>query len=74
MMTKTWSSPSYFTQIQPVVYSTFEDGPILQVAEQHGWHVHPAPRTNKFGTPFLKVKLSNTFILAYWQIGVGVGY
>ena len=41
-------------QVQPVLFTTFEHGYLVDLARQHGWDVHPVPRVKKHGTPHVK--------------------
>ena len=49
---RNWAS--FLPSIQPVLFTTFESGPVIQIAKKYGWHVYPAPATNKYRIPILK--------------------
>ena len=44
----------FLPTIQPVLFTTFESGPLIDIAKQYGWHVYPAPEVNPYGIPVLK--------------------
>ena len=49
---KNWAS--FRPHIQPVLFATFNNTPILDLARDNGWVVLPCPKVNEHGTPFLK--------------------
>ena len=44
----------FLPTIQPVLFTTFESGPVIEIAKKYGWHVYPAPEVNRYGFPVFK--------------------
>ena len=40
--------------VQPVLYSTYDDGPLIEFAKKLGWHVIRARNVTNFNAPYLK--------------------
>ncbi|KAK2178331.1 hypothetical protein NP493_547g01069 [Ridgeia piscesae] len=40
--------------VQPVLYSTYDDGPLIEFAKQLGWHVLHAHNVTEFNAPYVK--------------------
>ena len=49
---KNWAS--FLPRIQPVLFTTFKNGRIIELAKKHGWYVFPNPAINQFKMPVLK--------------------
>ena len=49
---RNWAS--FLPHIQPVLFTTFDSGPVIDIAKKYGWHIHANPTVNKFGCPVLK--------------------
>ena len=40
--------------VQPVLYSTYDDGPLIEFAKQLGWHILRSRKVTEFNAPYLK--------------------
>lgn len=49
---RNWAT--FLPHIQPVLFTTFHTGPLIDLAKAEGWIVYPYNETNEYGTPFLK--------------------
>ena len=49
---RNWAS--FLPHIQPVLFTTFADGPVIKEAKSNGWRVYPKPAVNMYGLPILK--------------------
>lgn len=49
---RNWAS--FMPHVQPILYATFTNGTLLDLAKSYGWLVYPVPRVNEKGTPFLR--------------------
>lgn len=56
---RNWAS--FLPIIQPLLFTTFTDGPIITLAKQYGWIVLPNPRVNQYGSPYLKDMYRSAF-------------
>jgi hypothetical protein len=48
---KNWAT--FLPHIQPVLFTTFPSGPVIDVARQNGWYVYPCPEVNIFNSPVM---------------------
>ena len=44
----------FLPTIQPVLFTTFESGPVIDIAKKYGWHIYSAPEVNPYGFPVFK--------------------
>ena len=49
---RNWAA--FLPHIQPVLFTTFETGPVIDIAKEYGWYILPNPAVNEFGIPILK--------------------
>ena len=49
---RNWAT--FLPRIQPVLFTTFESGPVIDIARKYGWYIYPNPTVNEFGCPILK--------------------
>jgi hypothetical protein len=49
---RNWAA--FLPHIQPVLFTTFPHGPVVDLARKHAWLVAPNPTVNIFGSPVLK--------------------
>ena len=52
---------SFLPHIQPVLFTTFTDGPVITAAKLNGWRVYPNPEVNRYGLPILKYMYMEAF-------------
>ena len=45
---------TFLPHIQPVLFTTFETGPVIDIARKYGWYIFPNPAVNEYGIPILK--------------------
>lgn len=60
---RNWAT--FFPDVQPVVFTMFTSGPIIDVALANGWIILPVPRTNKYNAPFLKSMFAS--VIGKWN-------
>ena len=59
LVVKNWASLKPF--VRPVLFSTSVNGYLIDQARKYKWDILPVPRTNKFGTPFIKGMYSEAY-------------
>ena len=45
---------AFLPKIQPVLFSTFSNASIMEMAKSQGWHILSCPKVNEYNMPFLK--------------------
>ena len=56
---RNWAA--FLPHIQPVLFTTFEKGPVIDIAFSYGWYVYPNPVTNRYGCPVFKEMYKEAF-------------
>ena len=56
---RNWAS--FLPHIQPVLFTTFPEGPIIDIVRRHGWYIYPNLKENEFGSPVLKEMFLSSF-------------
>ena len=58
---KNWAT--FLPYVQPVLFTTFSSGPVIDLARQNGWYVYPCPEVNAFNSPVMKSMYSKSIEL-----------